>query len=171
MKKSVMFLINGLGVEKAGSYNILLEDCMPNLFRIRETSYFTTAITASLEERSAYQRFFLGDTYKSEVEFLKNYIQSGALAKNPTFMGLKNNASNPETKLHIFLEPTDERVTSEINALYDALELDLLEKDATIESFRQQYDKKLEEYEQLESKFNDLEQTNKDIDCYNSQFH
>lgn len=124
MKKSVMFLINGLGVEKAGSYNILLEDCMPNLFRIRETSYFTTAITASLEERSAYQRFFLGDTYKSEVEFLKNYIQSGALAKNPTFMGLKNNTSNPETKLHIFLEPTDERVTSEINALYDALELD-----------------------------------------------
>lgn len=128
MKKCVMFLINGLGVEKAGSYNIALEDCMPGLFRIRETSYFTTAITASLEENSAYQRFYLGDTYKSEVEFIKNYIQSGDLAKNPTFLGLKNSSSNSDTKLHIFLEPTDQRIANEINAIYDSLELPLEKK-------------------------------------------
>ena len=123
MKKSVMYLINGLGVEKAGSYNIVLEECMPSLFRINETAYFTTAITASLDEKTAYQRFYLGDTYKSEVEFLKSFIAGGGLNNNPSFMGLKNAASNPDTKLHIFLEPTNEKVANEINALYDTLEL------------------------------------------------
>ena len=43
---------------------------MPNLARTKETSYFTTAITNSLEYRSAYQQFFVGDTYKTELDYI-----------------------------------------------------------------------------------------------------
>ncbi len=46
---------------------------------------------------------------------------------------------------------------------YDALELDLVEKDATVESLKQQYDKKIQEYEKLETKFNTLEESNNEI--------
>ena len=62
MKKSVLFLFFFLGIEKAGSYSIALDQVMPNLAKTRETSYFTTAVTSSLEYKTAYQRFFLGDT-------------------------------------------------------------------------------------------------------------
>jgi len=41
MKKSVIFLINGLGIEKAGSYSISIDQCMPNLAKVKETSFFT----------------------------------------------------------------------------------------------------------------------------------
>lgn len=46
---------------------------------------------------------------------------------------------------------------------YDALELDLVEKDATVESLKQQYDIKSEEFEKLQSKFEDLEKSKENI--------
>ena len=70
MKKSVIFLINGLGIEKPGSYSISLEESMPNLVRTKETSFFTTAIISALEKRTAYQQFFLGNTYKQDVNYI-----------------------------------------------------------------------------------------------------
>ena len=70
MKKSIIFLINGLGIEKPGSYSISIDQCMPNLSKLKETSFFTTAVTDSLEYKSAYQQFFLGDTYNDEINFL-----------------------------------------------------------------------------------------------------
>ena len=72
-KKSIIFLINGLGIEKPGSYSISLDQDMPNLARTKETSYFTTAITNSLEYRSAYQQFFVGDTYRTRLYTNKYY--------------------------------------------------------------------------------------------------
>lgn len=123
MKKSIMFLINGLGVEKAGSYSIDLEECMPNLMRIRETSYFTTAIIPAMEKNGAYQDFFLGDTTRSEATFIKNFVGNSKIKNNPTFLGLKNAVSNKDTKFHIFLEPTNDKIAAEINTLIDSLEL------------------------------------------------
>ena len=80
MKKSIIFLINGLGIEKPGSYSISIDQCMPNLSKLKETSFFTTAVTDSLEYKSAYQQFFLGDTYIDEINFLNN---STLIGSNP----------------------------------------------------------------------------------------
>ena len=81
MKKSVMFLINGLGIEKPGSYSISIDQAMPQLCKIKETSYFTTAFTSSLEYRDAYQRFFLGDTYQSELKYIHEHVFNESLIK------------------------------------------------------------------------------------------
>ena len=86
MKKSIMFLINGLGVEKSGSYSIDLEECMPNLMRLRETSYFTTAIIPALEKEGAYRDFFLDDTTRSEANYIKSFVNDSKLKTNPTFL-------------------------------------------------------------------------------------
>ena len=82
-KKSIIFLINGLGIEKPGSYSISLDQDMPNLARTKETSYFTTAITNSLEYRSAYQQFFVGDTYKTELDYIQTNIINENIKTNP----------------------------------------------------------------------------------------
>jgi len=74
MKKSVLFLINGLGIEKQGSYSIAIDQCMPNLSKTKETSFFTTAFINSLEYRKAYESFFLGDTSRSEIKYMSDYI-------------------------------------------------------------------------------------------------
>ena len=36
MKKSIIFLINGLGIEKPGSYSIAIDQCMPKLSRTKD---------------------------------------------------------------------------------------------------------------------------------------
>ena len=121
-KKSVLFLINGLGIEKAGSYSISIDQCMPNLSKIKETSYFTTAITNSLEYRSAYQQFFLGDTYKTEINYIKEKVINEQLKSNPTYQSLQESVAG-EGKLHIFVEPTNNQVVELINTLVSTLTL------------------------------------------------
>ena len=123
MKKSVLFLINGLGIEKPGSYSIAIDQCMPNLSKTKETSYFTTAIISSLEYRSAYEQFFLGDTYRKELEFIKENILGPNLVNNATFQSLQASLADEKTKLHVFVEPTTEKVVDEVNELVNALAL------------------------------------------------
>ena len=94
MKKSIIFLINGLGIEKRGSYSISLDQEMPNLAKTRETSYFTTAFTNSLEYRSAYQQFFIGDTYNMELQYINdnifNNLQNNTIYNNLNITILEN---------------------------------------------------------------------------------
>ena len=75
MKKSIIFLINGLGIERQGSYSISIDQCMPNLAKIKETSYYTSAIINSFEYRQAYEYFFIGDSYQKEIEYIKKYYK------------------------------------------------------------------------------------------------
>ena len=124
MKKSVLFLINGLGIEKPGSYSLAIDQVMPKLSRTRETSFFTTAVTSSLEYKSAYQRFFLGDTYKLEVDYIKNKIINDQLVNNPVYQDLAKNIAIPDTKLHFFVEPTNEKVVDQINNLVNTFTLE-----------------------------------------------
>lgn len=124
MKKSVLFLINGLGIEKSGSYSLSIDQAMPNLSKTRETSYYTTAVTSSLEYRTAYQRFFLGDTYKLEVDYIKNNIINDQLGNNPIYQDLIKSIAIPNSKLHFFVEPTNEKVVDQINSLVNTFSLE-----------------------------------------------
>ena len=124
MKKSVIFLINGLGIEKAGSYSISIDQCMPQLSKIKETSYFTTAIINSFEYRTAYEAFFLGDTYKKELDYIKDSILNDQVLGNPVYQNMKNQMdANPKAKLHVFLEPSNDKIVEAINHLVETLSL------------------------------------------------
>lgn len=124
MKKSVIFLINGLGIEKPGSYSISIDQCMPNLAKTKETSYYTTAIINSLEYRSAYQRFYLGDTYGLELKYIKENIINESIKNNQIYQALATNLKTPTTKLHVFVEPTNDKVVEQINSLVSGLQLE-----------------------------------------------
>ena len=123
MKKSVLFLINGLGIERQGSYSISIDQCMPNLAKTKETSYFTTAIINSVEYKTAYESFFLGDTYKKEVKYITENIINDGVINNPTFTNLKNSLSVGTNKLHVFIEPTTELIVDILNDLVKKLQL------------------------------------------------
>lgn len=127
--KSVVFLINGLGIEKADSYNISIDQCMPKLSRTKETSFFTTAIISSLEYRSAYQQFFLGDTRNLELKYLKEKIVNENIVNNPVYQNFIKSVAVPNSKLHVFLEPTNDRIVESINDLVNML---TLEKDKNV---------------------------------------
>ena len=123
MRKSVIFLLNGLGIERQGSYSISIDQCMPNLSRTKETSFFTTAIIDSVEYKTAYERFFLGETYKKEVKYINNSIVNDQVINNPTFSSLKASLSDEKSKLHVFIEPTNDLIVDSLNELIKKLEL------------------------------------------------
>ncbi len=123
MKKSVLFLINGLGIEKAGSYSISIDQCMPKLSKTKETSYFTTAVINSFEYRTAYEQFFLGDTYRLEMDYIHNHILNEQVGNNPVYQGLVQQLQTPNSKLHVFLEPSSDKIVEEINHLVTTLGL------------------------------------------------
>lgn len=123
MKKSIIFLINGLGIEKPGSYSISIDQEMPNLAKTRETSFFTTAFTNSLEYRSAYQQFYIGDTYNSELEYIKENVFSN-LQNNQVYQNFLNSIAPKDSKLHIFIEPTTDRIVDILNNFVNNLNLE-----------------------------------------------
>lgn len=124
MKKSILFLINGLGIEHQGSYSLSIDQCMPNLSKAKETSFFTTAIINSVEYRTAYEDFFLGDTHKKEVKYVNKGIINDNVINNPAFANLKNSLSNKTSKLHVFIEPTNDMIADTLNELVKKLDLD-----------------------------------------------
>ena len=103
MKKSVLFLINGLGIEKAGSYSIAIDQCMPKLSRVKETSFFTTAIIDSLEYRSAYEQ------YQKAVD--KNFLHFYAILA----LTMKEDYMWREDDTHDQISSLLERVDKKIN--------------------------------------------------------
>lgn len=129
MKKSVIFLLNGLGIERPGSYSISIDECMPHLSTLKQTAYFTTAITNSLEPKGAYQQFFLGDPYQMELEYIRTGILGESLSTNQTFISFQDKVNIPATKTHIFVEPRNEKVVEQINEFVNKLNL---EKDERI---------------------------------------
>ena len=123
MKKSILFLINGLGIERQGSYSISIDQCMPNLARTKETSFFTTAVIDSVEYHNAYEKFFLGNTYKRDVKYISENIINENIINNSTFTSLKSSLSLETSKLHVFIEPTNELIVDCVNELINKLSL------------------------------------------------
>ena len=124
MKKSIIFLINGLGIEKADSYSIAIDQCMPKFSWTKETSYYTSAVVNSLEYRGAYQDFFLGDTYNYELDYLKANVVNKNIINNPMYQKFFQCISIPNSKLHVFIEPTTDRVINLINDLVSIMSLE-----------------------------------------------
>ena len=123
MKKSVLFLINGLGIERQGSYSISIDQCMPNLARTKETSFFTTAIINSVEYKTAYESFFLGNTDRKDMKYISSNIINDNVVNNPTFVSLKKSLENETSKLHVFLEPNNDLIVDCVNDLVNKLSL------------------------------------------------
>ena len=123
MKKSIIFLINGLGIERQGSYSISIDQCMPNLAKIKETSYYTSAIINSYEYRTAYEYFFIGDSYQKELDYIKNNFIQTDLNINKNFQIFKNQITSIGKKIHIFFEPKGDKIINEINDFLEKLEL------------------------------------------------
>ena len=123
MNKSVIFLINGLGIEKPNSYSISINQCMPKLSYIRETSFYNTAVINSLDSRTAYEHFFLGDTLYDELNFINNNVINN-LEGNVVYKDFSNRLRNQNSKLHIFLEPSNNKIVDSINSFIVNMGLD-----------------------------------------------
>lgn len=99
MKKTVLFLINGFGIEQRDSFNIYNKELMPNLDKLTKEVLFSSIETSDYNLRDAYRTFSIETKDALTYPFLDTY--SLKLKENPNFNNYVSNIKE-NSKFHLF---------------------------------------------------------------------
>lgn len=124
MNKTVLFLINGLGIEKADSCNVYNEQLMPNMDQLINEHLFTSIATDTRDYNSGYQIFSMGNTDPLGYSFLENLIEENKFGESPNFNTFKNSLHSLDGTIHVFCLLDNERVVEHLKGFIRALEID-----------------------------------------------
>ena len=101
MKKNILLLINGFGVEKSDSYNVYSEKLMPNMDRLTKERIFLSIPNSFLDYKSAYRNFSMGINDPLTYSLIENNINSGEYRNNQLFKYIINITETNKSRLHI----------------------------------------------------------------------
>lgn len=113
MKKTVLFLMNGFGVEQLDSYNIYNAQLMPNLDRYTKEYLFSSIETPANNLVSGYRLFSTGSNYLLSYSLIDNYLDKFNENKN---FELYLNSINDNGKIHIFLSLENDKSLEHIKS-------------------------------------------------------
>lgn len=153
MNKTVLFLINGLGIEKADSCNVYNEQLMPNMDQLMNEHLFTSIATDTRDYNSGYQIFSMGNTDPLGYSFLENLIEENKFGESPNFNTFKNSLHSLDGTIHVFCLLDNERVAEHLKGFIRALEIDPNKKVFVHVVFPQ---KSLDDYKRLIKVLNKL---------------
>ena len=101
MKKSILMLINGFGVEKADSHSVYSASLMPNMDRLTKEKIFVSIPNNYLEYKSAYRNFSMGINYPLTYTLIENNIYGANIPENQVFKYIVAQTNNLKSRLHI----------------------------------------------------------------------
>ena len=113
MKKTVLFLLNGFGVEQLDSYNIYNAQLMPNLDRYTKEYLFSPIETPANNLVSGYRFFSTGSNYPLSYSLIDNYLDKFDQNKNFEYY---LNSINEGGKIHIFLSFENDKSVEHIKS-------------------------------------------------------
>lgn len=113
MKKTVLFLMNGFGVEQLDSYSIYNAQLMPNLDRYTKEYLFSPIEAPASNLVSGYRFFSTGSLYPLSCSLIDNYLDKFAENKN---FELYLNSINESGKIHIFLSLENDKSVDHIKS-------------------------------------------------------
>lgn len=103
MEKTVLCLVNGLGVEHKDSCDIYSKKIMPTFDKSIQYELFTTLATSAYNYETGYQIFNTGNTNVLSVGYLDKIFNMETWHENPKFQEMIDFFSKEETtKIHIF---------------------------------------------------------------------
>lgn len=113
MKKTVLFLMNGFGIEQLDSYSIYNAKLMPNLDSYTKNHLFAAISTPSYNLVSGYRVFSTGSKYPLSCSLIDSYIDKFETNQNLMFY---LNSIKPEGKIHLFLSLENEKSIEHLRA-------------------------------------------------------
>lgn len=102
MKKNILMLINGFGIEKSDSYEVYTPELMPNMDRLTKERIFMSIPNKYLDYRSAYRNFSIGIDNALTYNLVDNNISSIEYVNNKVLLYMINELNNNKSNLHIF---------------------------------------------------------------------
>ena len=100
MKKTILFLMNGFGIEQLNSYNVYNAKLMPNLDSYTKHYLFTQIESKAYNLTSGYRTFSTASTLPLSYSLIDNYYNNFNENKNLNFY---LNTIRPEGKVQLFL--------------------------------------------------------------------
>lgn len=101
MKRNVLLLINGFGIEQAGSYNVYTSSLMPNLDKFTKEGLFTSMACSELDYKSGYRNFSIGVNKPLTYSIVENSINTFDYKNNNIFKHMLQMRDSSNGKIHI----------------------------------------------------------------------
>jgi len=123
MKKNILLLINGFGIERTDSYNVYSKELMPNMDRITTERLFVSIPNNYLDYKSAYRNFSIGTSMSLTYNLIENNISNLEYKKNELLRYITNETIKHNSRLHIICyyenEKTLEHLTTYIKEIHN----------------------------------------------------
>ncbi len=101
MKKNILLLINGFGVEQADSVAVYSKELMPNLDKLTSIGIFGTIGSDDLDYKSGYRKFSIGISEALTYSIVNNDISADGYKKNQLLNFIYNDVKQTNSRLHI----------------------------------------------------------------------
>ena len=101
MKKNILLLINGFGVEQKDSYNVYKKELMPNLDKLTIEGLFSTLSSNYLDYKDGYRNFSIGIKIPLSYSIISNNISNENYKNNQVLKYAIQQTNNNNSKLHI----------------------------------------------------------------------
>ncbi len=116
--KTVLFLINGLGVASKDSFDIKFNELMPNLSMLMGNYLYSNLENINYNYKNGYRNFSLGNDLLPTYHQLEN---DSNLMKNPTILNIASDALSNHTKVHLFCFLDNEQVINQVIKIISVL--------------------------------------------------
>ena len=104
MKKNILLLINGFGVERNNSYNVYSAELMPTMDRLTKEKIFVSIPNNYLDYKSSYRNFSMGINEALTYSLIENNIYSEEYKSNQLLKYTVNELNKYEgSRLHIIV--------------------------------------------------------------------
>lgn len=101
MKKNILLLINGFGVEQADSISVYSKELMPNMDMLTTTGIFGSIPSNELDYKSGYRKFSIGISDALTYSIVNNDISNDGYRKSEMLNYIYNDLNQFNSKLHI----------------------------------------------------------------------
>lgn len=101
MRKTILMLINGFGIERKDSMEIFTHDLMPNLDDMTKTCLFSSLQASAGDYNNGYRLFSMPAVNKKKDDQIDNMIYDKTLYSNPVLKSISDGIEEGK-KLHVF---------------------------------------------------------------------
>ena len=124
MNKTILFLINGFGIEKKDSYSIYDENLLPTLDNMMKTNIFGSVESKAYDYSTAYQLFSTGSINTSNITYLNDLISENKLFEHEKIKDFNTKLLSSSSKIHIFLKLESHEVIEQLNNFIRVMKVD-----------------------------------------------
>lgn len=124
MNKTVLFLINGLGIERKDSYNIYSAEVMPNFDKLTTEEFFTPISSAASNLEDAYKYFSIGTLTPLTAPYMENILDNNLFNNNLKFNSFHQAVFNCTGNIHFFCFLEDDKVHDAIKKFIQTIDPD-----------------------------------------------